>query len=189
MSSRHAGRLRASGSLPSLRHSSARCVREPVVEQVPTLRMPSIGRAPRRADPSRPPRHDSARLRRGSAATKHRRADDLRPVGCARIGASRARLKSPPGSHGPGRRLERLLTVVPTGKSDADPRSEDPVVARRINSPDRDIRAARRDSWSSISPSSPTASGSGNSSTRRRPSRMASPDSSCRVNEAPEEAL
>ena len=45
-------------------------------------------------------------------------------------------------------------------------------------------RAARRDSCSSISASSPSASGSGRSSTSSRPSRIASPDRSQRVSDA-----
>ena len=46
----------------------------------------------------------------------------------------------------------------------------------------------RRDSWSSISASSPRTSGSGSSSTSRRPSWIASADRSGRVNESPDEA-
>ena len=52
----------------------------------------------------------------------------------------------------------------------------------------RDVRASRRDSCSSISASSPMASGSGSSSTRSRPSRIASPERSCRVSVAPDVA-
>ena len=58
----------------------------------------------------------------------------------------------------------------------------------RISSPDDDVRAARRDSCSSISARSPTASGSGSNSTISRPRRIASAEMSCRVSSAPEDA-
>ena len=51
----------------------------------------------------------------------------------------------------------------------------------RMRSPEADVRAARRDSCSSISASRPIASGSGSSSTSRRARRTASPDRSARV--------
>ena len=50
------------------------------------------------------------------------------------------------------------------------------------------VRAARRDSWSSISARSPIASGSGSSAWSRRPRRIASPERSARVRDSPAEA-
>ena len=58
----------------------------------------------------------------------------------------------------------------------------------RTRSPVGEVRAARRDSCSSISASSPIASGSGSSSTSSRPRRIASPERSGRVSESPDEA-
>jgi hypothetical protein len=49
------------------------------------------------------------------------------------------------------------------------------------------LRAARRDSCSSISANNPITSGSGSSSTRSRPSLIASSERSCRVNDSPDD--
>ena len=62
--------------------------------------------------------------------------------------------------------------------------AHDPVVRPYL----KKVRAARLDSWSSISASSPATSGSGNSSSTSRPSRIASADKSARVTESPAEA-
>jgi len=50
------------------------------------------------------------------------------------------------------------------------------------------VLAARRDSCNSISASNPITSGSGNNSSSTRPSRMASPERSARVSDAPDDA-
>ena len=88
--------------------------------------------------------------------------------------------------------MRREASARPTS---ADPsaicawfQSERSWSSSRISSPSAEVRAARRDSWSSISARSPIASGSGKSSTSSRPSRIASPERSCRVSESPEDA-
>jgi len=58
----------------------------------------------------------------------------------------------------------------------------------RIKSPVGETRAPRRDSCNSISASSPITSGSGNNSSSNRPNRIASPETSDRVSDAPDDA-
>ena len=93
-----------------------------------------------------------------------RRAPPRSPPGACtgRSGATRA--PAPP-ARGPRR-------------SARDPRASGPGRPAGPGRRSGEVRAARRDSCSSISASRPMASGSGSSSTSSRPSRMASPERS-----------
>ena len=142
-----------------------------------------------RASP--PLRRGSARPRARVGAQQHIvQPDDLRPSPSHRRWAlGRARPRSPPEAcTGRSAATQRSFHQRrPFG--DLVPIPERAVlVVQQHQFAGGEVRAARRDSCSSISASSPIASGSGSSSTSSRPRRIASPDRSTRVSDAPDDA-
>ena len=89
-------------------------------------------------------------------------------------GLQRVRAEAP-------RRQRALDEREPLARSAPGSTASDPDRRAARSSPSADVRAARRDSCSSINASSPHASGSGSSSTSSRPSRIASSERSRRV--------
>ena len=118
-------------------------------------------------------------------------ADDLRPVrgrGVGRLGMHRRDRRLEGVGAEPARRQRPLAPAPCLRRSAPGSRASGPGLPAGSDRPSAEVRAARRDSCSSISASSPIASGSGSSSTSRRPSRIASPERSARVSDAPDEA-
>ena len=147
-------------------------------------------RRDRRASP--PPRRGSARPpATARRAAERRRARRSRPSRSRRRWPHRrGPPRSPPGACRDRSAATRaLLSPAPTPpRSDRGSRASGPGRRAGPGRPSGDVRAARRDSCSSISASSPIASGSGSNSTSSRPRRIASPDRSTRVSDCPDDA-